>query len=355
MKETGHIIETQSFERAWIETKFFKEVEDMSIILKNNPSSLLGVLKSKKILLLFWKKSVRTSDTFHLTADMLGANTHLIEGEKQLEKWQIPYSSEVESGCFEDMIRTFATRYDCIVIRHPEEGLASRAATLVDRFNYKTKIINAGDGPGQHPIQALIDIYSIHKNFGKIDGLTCTLMGDLLNSRAIHSLVYLLGKFNVKMFLVSPSKLKMPKGITSYLNRHSVSYEEIHPSEMNNIKKSFDFMYVVRIPNKYPKDSDIMHSITNEPLPVINKGFAEDFLKKHSKVYHPFSRGLEITPWRDDDKKSQKESIDEMPCAGYFEQIENGTAVISAVLKMALNPASDLKEIDDNWKFLGKK
>ena len=346
MKEVGHIIQTQDFRRAWLETQFFEEVKDMVVIAEKKPASLFSVLKGKKILLLFWKKSVRTSNMFEVASDMLGANTKLIEGEKNGGKWQIPYSSEIEGGYFEDLVRTFATKYDCIVIRHPEEGLATRAVAIIDKFRYKTKIINAGDGPGQHPIQAFIDLFSIKKDFGKIDGLTGVIMGDLLCSRAVHSLVYLLGKFNVKMFFVSPSKLKMPDGITRYLTRHGVEYKEICPQEISGIKKDFDFLYVVGVPRERHADNE---------MPIINKAFANEFLKTGSKVYHPFPRGKEITPWRYDDEKSQKETIDETEHAGYFDQMENGEAVLLAILKMALNPAIDLKELDDNLLLFTKQ
>ena len=357
-----HIIKTQDFDRKWLEDIFFKEVETFEKILEKNPDSLRTILKNKSILLLFWKPSRRTSTMFKLAAQKLGAETTLMEGAGTKNgQWELFYSSEVKGGNFEDIIVTFAVQgNDCVIIRHPHIGSAGKAVEAINEFNLDTTVINAGDGPGQHPVQALIDLYTIRKDFGHVDGLTGVLTGDLCHSRAIHSLAYLLGKFNVKIFLLSHPEMKIPEGITDYFKRHSVRYEEITPLQWKNNfagKKNIDFFYVVRddcpscrtlIFEKHKTGKEAAEDIANH-LPQIDLAFSEKFVGPQTKVYHPFSRGCEILSWKQAlDEKLGQISLDKTPWAGYFGQLRNGIPVSMALLKMIMKPEIDIKRLEDN-------
>ena len=119
---------------------------------------------------------------------------------------------------FEDSIRIVGNYADVIVLRHHEEGAAKRAAAVSS-----VPIINAGDGPGQHPTQALLDLYTIQRELRAIDGISIAMVGDLKHGRTVRSLAYLLGRYkNVRIFFVSPKELTIGSDIQQYLHRHPV-------------------------------------------------------------------------------------------------------------------------------------
>ena len=158
------------------------------------------LLKGKILANLFYEPSTRTSSSFTSAMERLGGSVIPIN--------EVRYSSVSKGESLPDTIRTLECYADVIVLRHPETGSAELAA----RYAHKP-VINAGDGIGEHPTQALLDLYTIQAELGKIDGLTVTMLGDLRFGRTVHSLARLLTLYNVKINYISPEILRMPPEI----------------------------------------------------------------------------------------------------------------------------------------------
>lgn len=353
MGEFKHILRTQDFTRSWLEIKFFPQVDWMIKLIneKEGPFLLRNILPGKNVILLFYEPSSRTRVRFQMAAHKLGAGAIVLEGAEIGKERKLIYSSEMKEEIFEDTIRTFAQQgNDAIIIRHDQEGMAEKAARVIDEFGYNTSVMNAGDGPGQHPTQALIDVCSIRKHFGKVDGLVGLLLGDLRGGRVMHSLAYLLGKFKVKMYLVAPPFLKMPQNIIDYLKRHNVDFEEVLLEYLPQLKRTIDFWYYTRIQlERYSENEEVLAYLKEYKPIIFDRDFAQNYFRPSDKVYHPFPRGNEITPWRVDNEFSCKNTMDKMPQAGYFEQIGMGVPVSMVLLKMALAPHIEINDLYDNY------
>ena len=156
------------------------------------------LLKGKVLTNLFYEPSTRTSSSFVAAIERLGGSVVQINN--------VTYSSVSKGETLQDTVRTMESYTDAIVLRHPEKGAAALAAAAATK-----PVINAGDGPGEHPTQALLDAYTIREEMGAIDGLTITMLGDLKYGRTVHSLAKLLTLFDVKFNYVSPEILRMPE------------------------------------------------------------------------------------------------------------------------------------------------
>jgi aspartate carbamoyltransferase len=245
-----------------------------------------------QIATLFYEPSTRTSASFHSAAIQLGYSVLPIN--------EVTYSSVTKGETLEDTIRTIGSYVDLIVLRHNEKGAAKRAAEVST-----VPIINAGDGNGEHPTQTLLDIYTIWKTFKKINGLTITLMGDLKNGRTVHSLIKILRHYEVKINLISPDSLKLPK---EYYKNSDIEYS-IFPKDLQT-----DILYVTRVQKERGSKEDYKLSYDE----LIN-------LPKNAIVMHPLPRAGEIPVVFDND-----------PRAKYFEQIKNGLLVRKALLRELL-------------------
>src|SRR5512133_2735063 len=171
------------------------------------------LLKGKILASLFYEPSTRTSSSFTSAMERLGGSVIPIS--------EVRYSSVSKGESLPDTIRTLEAYADVIVLRHPETGSAELAA----RYAHKP-IINAGDGIGEHPTQALLDLFTIQEELGNIDGLTITMVGDLKYGRTVHSLSRLLTLYNVRLNYVSPDILKMPEHIIAEVKEHGISQKE---------------------------------------------------------------------------------------------------------------------------------
>jgi len=250
--------------------------------------------KRKLIANLFYEPSTRTSSSFYAAATYLGHEVLSINN--------VQYSSVAKGETLEDTIRTLASYVHCIVLRHPEEGAAERAAQVST-----VPVINAGDGVGEHPTQTLLDLYTIYKHYDRLDGLTVSLMGDLKHGRTIHSLVQALDLFDVKINLIGPTKLKLPSELykKSYL-------ESIELTE--NLAMITDVLYMTRVQRERGAQGNY----------AFTKLDAEN-LPPNSIVMHPLPRVDELPNWFDTD-----------PRAKYFEQMSNGLAVRKFLLDKIL-------------------
>jgi len=250
--------------------------------------------KKKLIANLFYEPSTRTSSSFYAAATYLGHEVLSINN--------VQFSSVAKGETLEDTIRTLSSYVHCIVLRHPEEGAASRASIVSS-----VPIINAGDGVGEHPTQTLLDLYTIYKHFGRLDGLTVSLMGDLKHGRTIHSLVQALELFDVKINLIGPTDLKLP----DYLFREGY-LESVELTA--NLAQTTNVLYMTRVQRERGAQGNY----------AFTKLDAEN-LPPNSIVMHPLPRVDELPSWFDTD-----------PRAKYFEQMSNGLAVRKFLLDRIL-------------------
>jgi aspartate carbamoyltransferase len=223
-------------------------------------------------------------------------------------------SSSVAKGeTLADTIRTVSQYADVIVLRHPRTGSAREAADATP-----IPVINAGDGAGQHPTQALLDIYTIHKELGSLKNLTISLVGDLKNGRTVHALVEVLSLFQTKLYFVSPDLLRMPEEITANLKGKGMKIVETE--DMMEAARGSHLIYMTRIQKERFADLSEYEKVKGSF--VIDQAYL-DKLKKKITILHPLPRVDEIHP-----------DVDTYPGAAYFRQMRNGVFVRMALLAM---------------------
>lgn len=192
----------------------------------------LNLLTGKLMTALFYEPSSRTFGSFVAAMQRLGGNA--------IQMQEITYSSVAKGESLPDTVRTFESYSDVIVLRHPEVGSSKIAAKAA-----KIPVINAGDGVGEHPTQALLDLYTIKEELGRLNNLKVILGGDLLNGRTVHSLSRLLALYpKIELFLVSPVVLKMPENLLKRLKKRVEIFETENLKEV--IKKA-DVIYWTRV------------------------------------------------------------------------------------------------------------
>jgi len=252
---------------------------------------------------LFYEPSTRTRFSFEAAMYRLGGKVLSTEHARA-------FSSEFENEQVEDSIRIIGSYSDVIVIRHHEEGGAKRAAQVSP-----VPVINAGDGNGgQHPTQALLDLYTIYRD-RPLDGLSVAFIGELDRGRTVRSLAYLLAKFDrVKIYFVSPPELQIKEDILQYLERHNVAYEL--ESRIDRVIPNVDVVYATRIRPDRVKDQQEVKRF------AIDSAVLER-MKSDAMILHPLPRTVEL------DK-----TVDSDPRAFYFRQAMNGLYVRMALLTM---------------------
>ncbi|MGH2444246.1 MAG: aspartate carbamoyltransferase, partial [Chloroflexota bacterium] len=197
-----HVVEAQEFNRGMLD-ELFRVAESMESVIAAGGSNLLY---GKIMASLFYEESTRTRFSFESAMLRLGGGVISTENARQ-------FSSVSKGETLEDTIRILNGYSDVIVMRHYEAGAARRAADVSN-----VPIINAGDGTAQHPTQALLDIFTIQKELGHIDGISIAVVGDLANGRTVRSLCYLLAKYrNVRIIMVAPEVVRMRDDIKAYL------------------------------------------------------------------------------------------------------------------------------------------
>ncbi|XP_028783835.1 aspartate carbamoyltransferase 3, chloroplastic [Neltuma alba] len=301
------VIEAQQFDRDTL-NDIFQVAREMENIEKNSPGSQL--LKGHLMATLFYEPSTRTRLSFESAMKRLGGEVLTTENARE-------FSSAAKGETLEDTIRTVEGYSDIIVMRHFESGAARRAAATAG-----IPIINAGDGPGQHPTQALLDVYTIEREIGKLDGIKVGLVGDLANGRTVRSLAYLLAKYNdVKIYFVSPDVVKMKDDIKSYLTSMGVKWEE--SADLMEVASECDVVYQTRIQKeRFGERIDLYEEARGKY--IINKDVL-GVMKQHAVVMHPLPRLDEITV-----------DVDSDPRAAYFRQAKNGLYIRMALLKLLL-------------------
>jgi len=263
---------------------------------------------------LFYEPSTRTRFSFETAMHRLGGRVISTENASE-------FSSVSKGETLEDTIRILNGYADVIVLRHYEVGAAARAARVS-----RVPVINAGDGVGQHPTQALLDLYTIQKEIGRIDGLRIAMLGDLAQGRTVRSLAYLLGKFEgVQMWFVAPPLLKMKDDILAHLREQGVHYQE--ESSLDKVLPEVDVVYQTRIQKERFGDRIGDYEQCRDLYLIDRKSL--NLMKPDAIIMHPLPRVNEIASDVDDD-----------PRAAYFRQAENGLYVRMALLSLVLGPAS---------------
>ncbi len=294
-----HVIESQQFTLPLL-TELFDRARQMERVVARG-----GTLDYQRRIMatLFYSPSTRTRFSFEAAMFRLGGRVMSTEQARM-------FSSEIEGEQLEDTIRIIGGYSDVIVLRHTEQGGAKRAAAVSP-----VPVINAGDGNGgQHPTQALLDLYTIYRE-RRLEGLTIAIIGELDRGRTARSLAYLLSKFErVKIYFVSPPELQMQPDILEHLEEHGVWYAL--ESDIDKVIHEVDVVYQTRIlPDRlancehlrrYTIDSSVLHQ-----------------MKPNAMILHPLPRTVEL------DK-----TVDSDPRALYFRQATNGLFVRMALLTM---------------------
>jgi aspartate carbamoyltransferase catalytic subunit len=230
------------------------------------------------------------------------------------------HSSFKKGESLSDAIRIVAGYCDVIALRHPWEGAARLAAQISGR-----PTINAGDGANQHPTQTFLDLYTIRKVRGAIDGLTVGFVGDLKYGRTVHSLVTALARFECRQVFVAPPTLDMPQDLLHELDRAGVRYEE--SQDLRARLPELDILYCTRIQQE--RFADIVEYERVKGAYRINRALLEEAgVKPALRIMHPLPRVDELSP-----------DLDDTPYAVYFEQARNGVPVRQALLAMVLGKA----------------
>ena len=296
------ILHGNQFSKKDIDT-IIKVASELEKELKNKDS--LNLLKGKILATLFYEPSTRTRLSFEAAMQRLGGG---IIGMGSVES-----SSVAKGETLADTVRTVSQYADVIVIRHPRTGSAKEAADVTP-----IPVINAGDGTGQHPTQALLDIYTIRKETGSLKNLTIAMVGDLKNGRTVHALAEILSLFGTRFYFVSPDSLRMPAEITSNLKAKKIGIVETE--DMMEAAAASDLVYMTRIQKE--RFSDLSEYERVKGSYVINEEFLKR-LKKKIIILHPLPRVDEINP-----------EVDAYPGAAYFRQVRNGVFIRMALLTM---------------------
>lgn len=306
-----HIVEAQQFDRATL-LALFDQARRMEPIARTGG---IDDYHNRIMATLFYEPSTRTRFSFESAMHRLGGRVITTENARE-------FSSVSKGETLEDTIRILNGYADLIVIRHFEVGAAQRAAAVS-----QVPVINAGDGVGQHPTQALLDLYTIEKEIGAVDGLEIAMVGDLAQGRTVRSLSYLLGKFSgVKIYFVAPELLKMKEDILAYLREHGVDYEE--RGDLEGVLPRVRVVYQTRVQKERFGDRIADYEKCRD-LYIIGPASLR-LMRRDAIIMHPLPRVNEIAM-----------EVDQDPRAAYFRQAQNGLYVRMALLKMVMDSSRE--------------
>ncbi|KIM31363.1 hypothetical protein M408DRAFT_64583 [Serendipita vermifera MAFF 305830] len=299
-----HILTVKQFKHQDIHD-LFDLAHEMRLQVERNGS--IDLLKGRVLCTLFYEPSTRTSSSFEAAMKRLGGEVVQVTAQT---------SSVVKGETIADTVRTLACYADGIVIRHPAVGSAQTAAQFSP-----VPVLNAGDGIGEHPTQALLDIYTIRSELGTVNGRTITLLGDLKNGRTVHSLVTLLLFYSVRLNFVSPPSLAMPDSIINTVRRAGVNVTVCESLE--DVLKDTDVLYVTRVQKERFATEEEWQAVASSY--VVNHAVLAR-AKPDMIVMHPLPRVNEIDPEVDFDARR----------AVYFRQMRYGLFVRMALLASVL-------------------
>jgi len=308
-----HVVMAQQFDRPSLDYICGLTTKIRGIAKGNQGMLFLqSLLQTKRAMLYFVQPSTRTFLSFMSACQILGIRCSEVRDPTT--------SSEMKGETQEDTVRTFSSYVDLVIMRHIQERFAEKMAWLLNQTGRPVSVVNAGSGRDQHPTQALLDIYTLHRsfeNYGGIDGKAIAMVGDLLRGRTVRSLSYLLKNYDgVKIYFVAPRNLQMAQDLKDYLIENNVNFEEHENFE--EIIPLADAIYMTRIQDEYDQEGEskkIDYSkfhVTRERLKL---------LKTNAIIMHPLPRRSEISPEVDQDRRAM-----------YWRQVRNGMWVRVALI-----------------------
>ena len=290
----------------------------------NGITFLKSLLSHKKAMLYFTQPSTRTFLSFLTACQMIGMDTGEVRDPS--------LSSEYKGESQEDGVRVFSSYFDLIIMRDPKPGFCEYMAYLLDNTGRSVPIINGGSGKDQHPTQALLDLYTIHRSFQHKDGIRkkrYAFVGDLLRGRAVRSSVMLLSQYeDIQMDFVAPNSFQIAEDLEKILKNNGVKINKT--DNLESVLSKVDCVYMTRIQDEYDlsgESNNIDYSEFSLHLENVN------MMKSESIILHPLPRRNEISPNVDSDTRAM-----------YWRQLRNGVYVRAALLLYVFNVAHRLDE-----------
>merc|ERR1719322_770973 len=297
-----HILTSSMFTREQLHKLF-----NIAHTMKNHINKPQDLLKGKVMASLFYEASTRTACSFKAAMQRLGGSVISVAEEN---------SSITKGESLSDSARVMSQYSDVVVMRHPTPGAVQNFSK-----NCNKPVISGGDGSGEHPTQALLDVFTIREELGTVNGMTITFVGDLKHGRTVHSLAKLLCLYRVNLIYVSPPELKMPEEVIKYVSDRNIPQTVYNSIE--NALHDTDVLYMTRIQRERFSDPEKYQSI------IANQFVLTPHLMTKAKakmvVMHPLPRLNEIVT-----------SVDTDPRAAYFRQAEYGMYIRMALLYMVL-------------------
>ena len=307
MEKLRHVISARQFDDPEFLLWLFESANQME--RDDVFRALTDPLRGRILATLFFEPSTRTRFSFEAAMQKLGGGVLSAENARA-------NSSATKGETIADTVRVVSGYADVIAIRHYEQGAAEAAARTSP-----VPIINAGDGIGEHPTQALADVYTIKKELGRLTGLRFALVGDLLNGRTIHSLLPLICMYGgVTIDLISPWQLRLPLRYREYLLEKGVTFSE--GEKLEGVIEQADVAYITRVQSE--RFASIEEYDAVKDVYVINAEIA-DRLKPEAIIMHALPRVNEISP-----------EVDANARAAYFRQAKNALYIRMALLKYLL-------------------
>ena len=319
------VIYAQQFDRPFLDY-LCKLADSIRLLAKTKvgQSKLRHLLPHKRAMLYFVQPSTRTFLSFQNACHILGLSTSEIRGTST--------SSEVKGESPEDTIRTFASYVDLIISRHPEAGFAEKTSWVLNQTERPVPVLNGGSGPDQHPTQALLDIYTLEREFrtiGGLDGKKIAMVGDLRRGRTVRSLSYLMKNYNdIELVYVAPDVFRMKDDIKEFLDKHAIPFKETDNFE--SIMPEVDAIYMTRIQNEYAADP----TSESETFPDFHLKMKHlSMIQTHCAILHPLPRRYEIDV-----------RIDKDPRAAYWRQERCGMWIRAALIAYIFRVDDEIME-----------
>ncbi|MCY0870194.1 MAG: aspartate carbamoyltransferase [Firmicutes bacterium] len=300
-----HVISARQFDRTQVE-RLLTEAAAMEGMLHGGP---IDLLRGRVMAALFFEPSTRTRLSFETAMLRLGGSVISTENARE-------FSSAIKGESLEDTIAVVSGYADVIVLRHHEIGAAARAASVS-----RIPVLSAGDGAGEHPTQALLDLYSIRAEVGRLDGITVVLAGDLLYGRTVHSLLVLLALFDdVRVICCSPEQTPLPQDLADYAEQRGVRLARV--DDLRIAVAEADVVYQTRVQKERFEDADAYQAAASRH--VIDVAMLTK-MKPDAALLHPLPRAGEIAA-----------DVDRDPRAAYFRQSHRGVPLRMALLANVL-------------------
>jgi len=315
--EPFHVLYSQQFDRRYLDD--LCALADATRKLHKSPEGarfLGSLLANRNALNLFAQPSTRTYLSFQVAEQKLGMDVSDIR--------DMSTSSQAKGESFQNSVRTFSSYVDLMVMRHPDRGAAELAAYEMNMADRRIPVINGGSGQDQHPTQALLDIYTLQKSLGEIDGKKIAMVGDLMRGRTVRSLSYLMKNYrDVELYYIAPDHLRIGEDIKAFLKRHGIRYTE--SDNLEAVVGIVDAVYMTRIQWEWDKAAGASVTAKDaqyDPRFIFKKEYLAR-MKKRSCLMHPLPKINEIDPELD---------YSDDPRVVYWRQERNGMWIRAALI-----------------------